>query len=307
MAAAGLCHPTWKGGARSLLLAIVAVACALAAAPAQAVVSVLDDAGQTISLAAPARRIVSLAPHATELLFAVGAGSSVAGAIDFSNFPPEARRIPSVGSATAFDMERIAALRPQLIVAWGSGNNAARLQQLRELGYPVFVSEPRDFETIATSLERLSVLAGTASTGRAAAAQFRQQVKALQARYRSRPPVRVFYQIWRAPLMTLNNDHLVSHAIATCGGSNIFGHLPQLAPTVGIEDVLLADPEVIINASGGADDDGVQIWRRFPRATAVRRANLYTVDSDSLTRATPRILEGTEAICRALDLARTKR
>ncbi|MDO8298321.1 cobalamin-binding protein [Lacisediminimonas sp.] len=309
MRQAGLHHCLWQGQRRLLcgLLALALLALAAAAGPAQAQVQVIDDAGRTVSLSSPARRIVSLAPHATELLFAVGAGSSVAGVIEYSDFPREARAIASVGSAAAFDIERIAALRPQLIVAWGSGNNPVRLQQLQDLGYPVFISEPRDFETIATSLERLSILAGTASAGRAAATQFRRQVRELQERYRNRPPVRVFYQVWRSPLMTLNNEHLVSQAMAICGGSNVFAHLPQLAPTIGIEDVLLADPTVIINASGRADDDGLQIWQRFPRATAVRLGNLFTVDADTLTRATPRILEGTQAICRALDIARSKR
>lgn len=306
MPAAGL--RDWLGQYRRCMLAgLLTLGAATATAPAQAQIEVVDDAGRTVTLSSPARRIVSLAPHATELLFAVGAGSSLAGVIEHSDFPREARAIASVGSAAAFDIERIAALRPQLIVAWGSGNGAARLQHLQDLGFTVFISEPRNFETIATSLERLSILAGTASSGRAAAAQFRQQVRELQARYRHRQPVRVFYQVWRNPLMTLNNDHLVSQAMALCGGINVFGHLGQLAPTVGMEDVLLADPTVILNASGRADDDGLLIWRRFTSATAVRLGNLYTVDADTLTRATPRIVQGTESICRTLDIARSKR
>lgn len=299
----------WVWLSTALPAAVSALLFALAGMPgiAMAAVSVLDDLSRTVSLPAPATRIVSLAPHATELLFNIGAGRAVVGAIDFSDFPPEARQIPSVGSAAAFDIERIVALRPQLVVAWGSGNNAARVQQLRDLGIPVFVSEPRHFDTIASSLERLAELTGNPVAGTTAARRFRLQVRALKERHAERPPVRVFYQVWQSPLMTLNDQHLVSHAIALCGGENVFGTLPQLAPVVGIEDVLQRNPEVIINASGGPDDPGLAIWARFQRLTAVRRANLVTIDADLLTRGTPRILQGTEAICQALELARSRR
>lgn len=274
---------------------------------ARAEVAAVDDAGLTVRLQFPARRIVSLAPHATELLFAIGAGSSLVGAIDFSDFPPQAKSLPSVGSAAYFDLERIAALRPQLVVAWGSGNNPGRVRQLRAMGIPVFISEPRDFEAIASSMERLGVLTGTAQAARGVAGQFRQQWRDLQARYANRPPVRVFYQIWDAPLMTLNNAHLVSHALALCGGINIFGELRQLAPTVGLEDVLQQNPEVIVFASGLEDANAKRVWQRFPQMTAVGRGNLVTANPDWLTRPSPRILHGTESICRALDVARSRR
>lgn len=301
--AAGLRH------SRGLAGALIVFACWLLAAPriAQAEVSVVDDAGLPVRLQLPARRIVSLAPHATELLFAIGAGSNVAGVIEYSDFPAAARNLPSVGSAAWFDLERIAALRPQLVVAWGSGNNPNRVDQLRAMGIPVFISEPRDFEGIASNMERLGILSGVSQAARAAADQFRQQLRDLQARYSGRPPVRVFYQVWDAPLMTLNNAHLFSHALALCGGVNIFGALPQLAPTVGLEDVLQQNPEVIVLASGREDARGVRAWQRFPRMTAVARGNLFTANADWLTRPGPRMVQGTEAICRTLDVARSRR
>jgi iron complex transport system substrate-binding protein len=290
------------------LLFLLSLLLLLAAIPAaRAEVAVVDDAGLPLRLQIPARRIVSLAPHTTEMLFAIGAGSSVVGAIDYSDFPPQARSLPSVGSAAYFDVERIVALRPQLVVAWGSGNNPARVQQLRAMGIPVFTSEPRDFEAIASNMERLGVLTGVAQAARGAAEQYRQQVRDLQARYANRPPVRVFYQIWDAPLMTLNDAHLLSHALALCGGVNIFGTLGQLAPTVGIEDVLQLNPEVIILASGRDESRAIRMWQRFAQMTAARRGNLVSVTPDWLTRPSPRIVQGTEAICRALDVARSRR
>lgn len=278
-------------------------ACALAA---QAAVSVTDDSRHAITLAAPAQRIVSLSPHATELLYAVGAGPRIVGAIEFSNYPPAAKAIPTVGSATMLDIERIVASKPDLVVIWGSGNLAAQVARLREVGIPVYDSEPRDFEAIATSLERLAHLTGTDTLGKTQAAAFRARLARLAADYRQRDAVSVFYQIWPEPLMTLNDTHMVSSAIRLCGGRNIFGALPQIAPTVSIEAVLKAAPEVIVTGSS-AEGDTLAPWRRFTGLPAVARGNLVKIDSDLLTRAGPRILDGTEALCRSLDAARRKR
>lgn len=271
-----------------------------------AAVSAVDDSKRAVTLAEPARRIVSLAPHATELIYAAGAGAALVGVSEYSNYPPEAKRLPSVGGVAALDLERVMTLKPDLVVAWGSGNSTAQLAKLRELGIPVFESEPRDFAAIASSIERLAHLAGTDAAGRAAANDFRSRLEKIGIRYRDRPAVPVFYQIWRSPLMTLNGAHMVSAAIRLCGGENIFGTLPQLAPTVSAEAVLKANPEAII-ASSGAKDDPFAAWRRFPTLTAVARGNLFTVDADLMNRASPRVLDGTEALCKHLETARSKR
>jgi iron complex transport system substrate-binding protein len=289
----------------------IAAACcaallALAGAGAQAAVSAVDDSGHTVTLQAPAQRIVSLSPQATELLFAVGAGARIVGAIEFSNYPAEANKIPTVGSATMLDIERIIASKPDLIVIWGSGNLAPQVGRLRAVGIPIYDSEPRDFDMIATSLERLAVLAGTDAAGKSEAAKFRARLTRLAADYRERDPVTVFYQVWREPLMTLNDTHMVSSAIRLCGGRNIFGALPQIAPTVSIEAVLKANPEVIVGGTSAQDDSMAQ-WQRFPKLRATARGNLVTINSDLLTRAGPRILDGTAALCRSFDDARKKR
>lgn len=269
-------------------------------------VSVTDDAGHVIRLDAPARRIISLAPHVTELLFAAGAGERVVGVSDYSDFPPAAKAIGSVGSAAALDIERIVMLKPDLVVAWGSGNSASQVARLRALGIAVFDSEPREFAAIASSLERLATLAGTEATGHAAARDFRVRMQTLASTYQQRAAVPVFYQIWRAPLMTLNGKSMVSAAIRLCGGSNIFAQLPQIAPVVGTEAVLQANPEVIL--TGGEDEAAALAdWRRFPALLAVQRNNLFVINADWLARAGPRLLDGTELLCRQLDSARRKR
>ena len=277
----------------------------LALAPAFGAISVVDDAKRTVTLPAPARRIVSLAPHATELLFAAGAGAHIVGVTEFSDYPPDAKRIQSVGNGVSLDLERILALKPDLVVGWNNGMAATQLARLEPLGIPIYKSEPYDFAAIAHSLERLARLAGTDAAGNAAATAFRTRLQRLRDTYQKRRTVRVFYQIWRSPLMTLNGAHLVSSALQLCGGENIFAGLPQLAPTVSIEAVLKADPEVII-ASSGEQEDILTAWRRFPKLKAVARGNLMTVDGDMMNRAGPRILDGTEALCRQLDAARGK-
>jgi iron complex transport system substrate-binding protein len=287
------------------LIVCLAISVSILSAPGWAAVSATDDANRTVTLAAPAHRIVSLAPHATELLYAAGAGNYLVGVSEFSDYPPQARELPSVGNSAAVDIERIVSFKPDLVVAWGSGNSAVQIARLRSLGVPVFESEPRDFATIASSLERLAHLAGTAPIGQTAAEAFRTRLKTIAATYQHRPTVRVFYQIWRAPLMTLNDAHLVSHAIRLCGGENVFGKLAPLAPAVGIEAVLQANPEVII--TGSSEDGALSDWRRFTRLTAAARNNLFSIESDWMTRNGPRILDGTEALCKQLDIARDKR
>lgn len=287
-----------------LLLACCAMLAPLSSS--LAAIAVVDDANHTVTLAKPARRIVTLAPHAAELVHAAGAGAFLAGVSDYSSFPPEVKRIPSVGGVAALDLERVVALKPDLVVVWSSGNSAAQISKLRSLGIPVFESEPRSFDAIASSLERLAQLAGTDATGRAAAASFRDRLQKIEATYRDRPRVTVFYQIWRTPLMTLNGAHLVSTAIALCGGQNIFAQLPQLAPVVSTEAVLKSNPEVIITSSE-ARDDQFSGWRRFPSLAAVANDNLFQLDGELMNRASPRVLDGTEALCKLLDTARGKR
>ncbi len=297
-------------GARLLRLFRAAITAALLPAAATAAmaattstVSAVDDSGHRITLAAPAMRIVSLAPHATELLFAAGAGARVVGVSAYSNFPAEASRLPSVGDAMRADLERIIALKPDLIVGWKSGNNPAQLARLRALGLPVFDSEPRRFDDIASSLERLGTLAGS-DEGRVAAARFRDALQKLRERYSARAPVTVFYQIWPSPLMTLNDAHIVSEAIRLCAGVNLFGTLAPLAPTVSREAVLKADPQAIFVSD--EDARAFDRWRGFGKLSAVRSDNLFRVDGSVMNRAGPRMLTATARLCEQIDAARQK-
>lgn len=267
----------------------------------RAEIVVVDDGGHRVSLPAPAKRIISLAPHVTELLFAAGAENSVIAVADQSDFPPAALRRPSIGDGARPDLERIASLKPDLIVAWQSGTNAQKIDRLRAMGIPVFLSEPHNFEQIATSLERLALLSGS-RRGKTEADNFRQTLSTLRLRFSHREPVHVFYQIWSRPLMTLNDQHLAGQVLQLCGAKNVFGHLPQLAPIVSTEAVLQADPEVIIITD--SNGDAPARWRRHSRMRAVAQNKLITLDGTLMNRASPRILQGTARLCETLDRVR---
>ena len=288
---------------RALFAAAMVFVLTSASTTTFATVSVVDDSGHTVTLAAPAQRIVSLAPHTTELLFAAGAGHQLVGVSEYSDFPAAAKQIPSVGGSGQLDIERIVSLKPDLIVAWGSGNNRRQLARLRKLGLTVFESEPRSFEAIADSLERLGKLVGR-DEGRLQAQQFRQQVQTLEKQYAGRSPITVFYQIWSTPLMTLNDAHIVSHAIKLCGGVNVFGQLKPLVPTISREAVLTANPDMIIVSD--EKGNGLERWRSFKRMQAVVSGNLMTIDGGIMNRAGPRVIEATRTLCEQVDVARKR-
>ena len=279
----------------------------IAAASAFAAVSAVDSEGRHIRLEQPARRIVSLAPHATEQLFAAGAGGKLVAVSEYSDYPPEATRLPQVASSAAVDLERILALKPDLIVAWRLEATAPSLARLEALGLSVFYSEPRRLAQIPDSIEALGELAGTPDQARKLAASLREQLDRLQAQYGTRRPVSVFYQIAERPLMTLGGRQFVSDAIELCGGRNVFADSALMAPQVNIEAVLAADPEVIVSARPDPADRSWQaFWRPFGGMRAVQANNLYAVPTNEMHRHGPRAIGAAALLCRYMNEARLK-
>jgi len=269
---------------------------------------VTDDSGREIRLKAPARRIVTLAPHATEILYAAGAGEWLVGTVEFSDYPPAAKKVPRVGSYERLDLEAISALKPDLVIAWETGNPAGQVEKLKALGLTVYASQPNRMEDIAAQLERFGQLAGSEAAAGVAAGQFRQRLENLRRGNAQKPPVRVFYEIWTAPLMTVGGPQIISDAIRLCGGENVFGHLSQMSPTVSVEAVLEANPEAIVaTGMGDARPEWLNDWNKWARMTAVKRGNLFHINPDILQRHTPRILDGAEQLCADLDIARSRR
>ena len=284
------------------LLVVAALAWTSVAGAAGLVVR--DDAGESVELAAPARRIVTLAPSATELVFAAGAGARIVGTVDTSDYPPAARSIARIGDVHAIDLERIVQLAPDLVVTWPY-TTPAQVGRLRARGVAVFVADPKSIGGIATDIERLGALAGSGAEANAAATGFRRRVDALRDRYAGRRMLRVFYEIWDPPLYTIGGRHLISEAITLCGGANVFAALSAPAPEVSIEAVLAARPEVIVAGTDGAvRPPWLDQWKRWPELPATRQGHLYVVDANLLHRDGPRFVEGAAALCAALDAAR---
>lgn len=268
------------------------------------VISVIDDNQQTVTLTRPAQRIVSLAPSLTELLYAAGAGAQVVGVSEYSDYPPEARTLPIVGRYDLLDMETIVALAPDLIVAWRSGNPRSAVQSLIDLGFNVYVAEPTTIASIADHIERFATLAGTQAAGLAAAEHFREALALLDNTYRNREPVRVFYQVWNEPLISVGGNELINDIIRLCGGNNIFEDL-GLAPKVSEEAVLLRDPTVIIASGMDASRPAwLDDWLRWPQLQAVANGHLYFVPPDLVQRHSLRVLSGTEQTCQHIEAAR---
>lgn len=267
----------------------------------QAAITVQDDTGHSVTLSQPATRIVSLAPHVTEQLFAIGAGEKIVGAVDYSDYPEQAKAIPRVGGYSRLDLERILAMQPDLVVGWQSGNDVRAIERLQALGLTVYLSEPRRLQDIADGMARLGKLVGEAEMAQQQAEAFRQRLDALRQQNRDGKKRTLFYQIWNRPLMTVSDQHLINDVITLCGGRNIFADLEALTPTVSLEAVLVADPEVIVaSGMGKARPEWLDDWRAWPQLQAVKAGRLHVIDPNLIQRATPRLLLGAEHMCRFL-------
>lgn len=282
---------------------VIAVWCGLALllawpAPAAAV-RVTDDTGHVLELAAPAHRIVSLAPHITELLFAAGAGGHMVAAVEYSDYPEAARMLPRIGDATRIDLERLALLQPDLVIAWGSGTPVRMLEGVRRLGPPLFLSEPRRLDAIGEQLRVFGRLAGTVEVAERAARDYEARLAALRAGHAGRVAQPVFYQLALQPLLTVNGAHVIDDLLRLCGGGNVFADLPVLTPRVDVEAVIAARPAAVVFALYPGEDPAVteNFWRRHGLAVATR---FIPVPGDLIHRPTPRILDGAAQICAGL-------
>lgn len=250
----------------------------------------------------PASRIVTLSPHLTELVFDAGAGDRLVGVVEYSDYPDAAEKIPRIGDAFRFDRERLASVRPDLVLAWEGGTPVSAIDQLIDDGYRVETIRTSEPEDIALALERIGTLAGTSSTAAARAGRFRSEMAELDAAHAGREPVRVFFQISARPLYTVGEGQIIDRVVALCGGVNVFGSLRQLAPVVTEESVVAADPQIILTSS--PEDDPLARWSRFPDMAAVREGRLYEVEGDWLSRQGPRLVLGARQVCALIDSAR---
>jgi iron complex transport system substrate-binding protein len=264
------------------------------------------DAPVTASRPVIHQRIVTLAPNLTELVFAAGAGELLVGVSAYSDYPPEVSKLPVVGDAFAIDQERLALLKPDLLLAWRSGTPPHVVDELRRAGYRVEVIRTSVLADIPAALTHIGSLTGRDEQAGRVAEEFDAAIAALREQFGRREPLRVFYQVSKRPLYTVSGSHYVSELIVACGGRNIFADLNELAPAIDVEAVLDRDPEVIL-ASGDDGIDAFADWSRWPDIAANRLRNRYLMPGDEISRPTPRVLVAGNAICEALQTSRDKR
>jgi iron complex transport system substrate-binding protein len=256
--------------------------------------------------AAPAERIITLAPHLAELVFAAGAGERLVGVSAFTDYPPAVRSLPIVGDAFRVDYEAVAALAPDLILSWGSGNPAAMVERLRKLGYRVVSLEPRNLDGIARQLETIGELAGSSRIAARAAADYRQGLEELRQRHAGSAPLPVFYQVSAQPLLTVSRLHVIGQVLELCGGRNLFADLPDAVPAVALEAVIESAPAVIFaSAPLAGSQPELDFWRKWTVVPAVRDGRIYIVDADLLSRPGLRLLDGARQLCGFMAQARS--
>lgn len=252
------------------------------------------------------QRIVTLAPHLAELVYAAGAGEQLVGVSAYSNYPPDVQLLPVVGDAFMLDQERLAVLQPDLLLVWESGTPAHVIDELRSRGHQVEVLTTRGLDDVASALQRIGELTGHTHAANEAADAYRQGLARLALDWANAATIRVFYQVSSRPLYTVNGSHYVSELIALCGGRNIFADLDELAPLVAEEAVLNRDPEILLAADTG-DTDTFAAWSRWPSLSANRYRNHFLVPADEIGRPTPRLLEAGAAVCAELERGRQQR
>lgn len=294
----GVCRCV-RRAALALLLALSAPAAAL---------EIVDDRGRKVVLEQPPARIVTLAPNLAEIAFAAGAGERIVGVSMFTDYPPAATRLPQVSASGRTDFEAIVRLKVDLALAWVSGNRPRDLERLERLGVPVFATEARRLADVPRLVRTIGRLAGDPAVAEASARAFEQAVAELRARHAARPTVRVFYEIWHQPLMSIGGTHLVSDVLATCGARNVFELAQGFAFAVSAEQVYAREPDaIVVSTFLGNEASAAARWRqRFAPLAAVQAGRVYVIDSSLANRMGPRLAEGAATLCGLVDRARTR-
>ncbi|MEP6877368.1 MAG: cobalamin-binding protein [Nitrosospira sp.] len=267
--------------------------------------SVTDDRGHSIRLDHFARRIVSLSPHITELVFAAGAGGRLVGVVRYSDYPEAAKSIPNVGDSSSLDLERIIALKPDLVITWRSGNTASDIEKLEKLGLTVFAIEATRLEDVSRLLRMTGKLTGTSAQAEPAARAYETELQQIKRSYGGGQQIRVFQLIWHQPLMTVNGNHIMSDIINVCGGINVFASAPSLTPVISAEDLLEVDPQAIISNVSLEFAETEERLRRLSRISAVKSNHLFFVHPDLMHRQTPRMLQAAKTVCTQLERVRS--
>ena len=284
---------------------VLLVALLFCCATQAAALTVTDDAGTQVTFNAPPKRIISLAPNLTELIYAAGLGNRLVAVSAYSDYPVTAKQLPQVGDAFRIDWERLVALKPDLVLGWGSSMSALDRAAFGKLKLNLLILEPRRLNDIPKVLRLLGRIGNTDSVAETAAYSFDKQRNALRYKYASRPLMRVYFQVAATPLLTINGKHIISDVLRLCGAQNVFSDAPLLVPAISEEALINARPEVMLAmaATQGYQEQAQGLWQSLP-LDAVRQGHVGYIHPDLISRSSPRILQGALEICELLESLR---
>ena len=270
-------------------------------------VCVTDDVGRSLCPKTEIKRVISLSPGSTELIFAAGGGSRVVGVDEHSNYPAEVASIDRVGGYPNISIESVVSLKPDLIVAWAGGNSPKLTSMLESVGIPMFYIKPQSFDDVASAIRNLGKVFGTQAQANKTAGDVEQRYKSIAGQYKNKKPVKVFYEIWNDPLMSVNRSHIIHQVIEVCGGKNVFADARTQVPQVSIESLIAANPQVISSSTFIKDGKTIEErWNKWQNLSAVKDSAYITVSGDLISRPTPRTLDAAQEFCEKLDDIRLK-
>jgi len=274
-------------------------------------ISIVDDKNYTVTLSKPAKRVITLAPSLTEMVFTVGAADKLVATVKSSNYPEAANGIDRIGDYERFNIETLLSYKPDLVLAWSIGNNRQQVEKIKKFNIPVYQSEPHQIKDIANTLRHIGILLGKSKQANIAANNFEKRLLQIQRENKNKHKLRAFYQIWPDPIYTINGQTVISRLMQICGLDNVFSDAKISAPKITQESVIGKNPEIII-ASGIANDllvsepEWLSSWKRWPDISAVKNGNLFFIHPDIVHRQSTRILDGAEKMCEQADIARNK-
>jgi len=269
-----------------------------------------DEVGRVVTIPFPPKRIVSLAPNITEILFSLGLDEQIVGVSIHCNFPEKAKTKVQVGSYISLDFERVVSLKPDLIIATGAGNTRDMVERLQKLGFPTYVIFPRNFNDVVQSIRHLSQVVNREREGRELIGGMERRRKRVVELTQGLPRPKVFLQIGEAPLVTVGRKSFGDDLIRLAGGENVAGKEKEMYPRWGMEEILKRSPEVILISSMNPRGDYIKViqeWSRWKTIPAIKNGRIHLINSDLIDRPSPRIIEGLEEIARLLHPGRFKR
>lgn len=262
---------------------------------------VTDEAGRRVRVPVNPQRIVTLAPNLTEIVYAVGAGNRLVGDTTYCDYPPEAKQVTKVGDTLQPNIERIVALRPQLVLVSTASQLEAFTRQLDEQGIAVYVTDPRSLDGVFRSIKALGELLGEAERGEKLVNDLRARAAAVEEAVKSSKPVRVFYQVSAAPLYTIGREAFLTDLIGRAGGQSVTADVPGAFPRFSDEAALASQPEAIImSVDSSMDQSNARPASSLAKSPAVVNGRVYGINGDLLSRPGPRLVEGLEQMARVL-------